>query len=262
MTDTVVIKGNKHGLTIILNKDDAFDKIKAELGEKLLASRKFFGKSALTIGIKGRVLTNIEENELIEIIQTNSDLTVTCFVEDNSDSDIKSPRKPQPLNVEVIKVGEGEPISANQNNDSNIVTTADIVKMTLPSNSKKVTNFKENYAVFRQGTLRSGQELHVDDSVVFIGNVHAGAKITAKGHVVIIGNLLGSVHAGYGGYYKAFVLALKMKPTQIRIGKFIGRSPDKQEDINTPRVAYVVDEQISIEDIDYSIFEELNLNKS
>ena len=142
MTDTVVIKGNKHGLTIILNKDDAFDHIKHELGEKLLASRKFFGKSALTIAIKGRVLSNDEETELIEIIQSNSDLTVTCFVEDNLESDKESSYMTQTLKVAATEIEASEPTSTNKNNVAKEVATTEIIKMPLQRTSKKEINYK------------------------------------------------------------------------------------------------------------------------
>ncbi|MDA3845793.1 MAG: septum site-determining protein MinC [Vallitaleaceae bacterium] len=247
MTDTVVIKGNKHGLTIILNETETFEEIKLVLGEKLSASKKFFGKAALTIAITGRTLSTVEETEIIDVIQTHSDLTITCLVDENPT-----------INSDRSDSEESIPVKLDGNPNDVLISKRDILVKEL----KKEVKFKENHAVFRQGTLRSGQELQFEDSVVFIGNVHTGAKIIAKGHVVILGTLLGSVHAGFGGNYKAFVLALKMKPTQIRIGKYIGRSPDKQEDINKPRMAYVLDEQISIEDIDYSIFEELNIFKS
>ena len=40
----------------------------------------------------------------------------------------------------------------------------------------------------------------------------------AKGSVVILGRLEGSVHAGACGDDKAYVAALSMKPTYMRIG--------------------------------------------
>lgn len=157
----------------------------------------------------------------------------------------------------------------NSNRDTKKLALSNNLISSSPSNNfKKQAKVdskilgKEHTAQIRYGTLRSGQELYFEDSVIYIGNVHIGAKITAKGHIIIIGNLLGSVHAGYGGNYKAFVMASKMKPTQIRIGKVIARSPDDQEDINLSRIAFVEDEHICIEEIDQKLFNDLSIIKS
>ena len=45
-----------------------------------------------------------------------------------------------------------------------------------------------------------------------------GQKVIAKGSVVILGRLEGSVHAGACGDDKAYVAALSMKPAYMRIG--------------------------------------------
>lgn len=77
---------------------------------------------------------------------------------------------------------------------------------------------------FYRGTLRSGQSLESDASVVVVGDVNPGASVCAKGNVVVLGCAKGYLSAGCDGDDHAFVAALDMQPMQIRIGKHIARS--------------------------------------
>lgn len=57
----------------------------------------------------------------------------------------------------------------------------------------------DNTGEFYKGTLRSGQVLKCDTSIVIIGDVNPGAKIIAKGNIVILGSLKGNAYAGAAG---------------------------------------------------------------
>ena len=82
--------------------------------------------------------------------------------------------------------------------------------------------------MFYKGTLRSGQKLEADNSIVIIGDVNPGASVVAGGNIVIIGNLTGSVQAGATGNRNCFVIALSMSPIQIQIADIIARSSDRR----------------------------------
>lgn len=221
MKDVVLIKGNKYGLTIIINEHVDFSFIKEALYNKLNDSRKFFGSAKVSLTFEGRTLTQEEEKELIEVVQAASDLNITCLIEDSK------------TNVD----------AANEFIQEN--------------NSTK--EIPEGVAIFHKGTLRSGQEIITESSIIIMGNVHYGASIVAKGNVIVIGKLNGCVHAGKDGNQASFVVALNMNPTQMRIGNVIGRSPDKKSKklINTPQIAYIEDERIIIENINRNIYENL-----
>ena len=84
-------------------------------------------------------------------------------------------------------------------------------------------NVRENDGQFYRGTLRKRQILESDTSILILGDVEYGAKIIAKGSVVVIGTLSGSVYAGADGNMDAYVAALSMQPKQIRIGNVSSR---------------------------------------
>lgn len=328
MGDLIVMKGNQDGLLLKLDQTAPLYEIHKELKEKLTASRQFFGNQKVILTLSGRHLLDEDATKLIELIQENSDLTVTQLKElDIKTSKFSSDKhhiKPSKKQVELSSKKEVELLSEKevelsskkqvQVSSKSILEPADIKSVEANTSvtakddaqvshiqsdskiSKKETegksegkseakrrkaaskpiskatevsddvfeksDSKEHMAQIRYGTLRSGQELYFEDSVIYIGNIHVGAKIVAKGHIIVIGHLLGSVHAGYGGNYKAFVMASKMKPTQIRIGKVIARSPDNQADINLSRIAFVEDDHICIEEIDQKLFNDLSIIKS
>src|SRR5579871_3191685 len=63
--------------------------------------------------------------------------------------------------------------------------------------------------LFTRRTIRSGQRLRYESSVVIMGDVNAGAEVIAGGDVLVWGTLRGTVHAGYPGNEEAIVCALR-----------------------------------------------------
>jgi len=97
-------------------------------------------------------------------------------------------------------------------------------------------------------TLRGGQTIRYAGHVIVYGDVNPGAEIVAAGDVMVWGRLRGVVHAGASGDDDAFVCALKLAPTQLRIGKHIARSPDEtREPVRGPELARVREGRILIE---------------
>ena len=70
---------------------------------------------------------------------------------------------------------------------------------------------------FHKGSLRSGQRLEYDGSLVVIGDVNAGAEVIASENIVILGNLRGLAHAGAKGNKDAIIEASEIDAVQITI---------------------------------------------
>lgn len=97
-------------------------------------------------------------------------------------------------------------------------------------------------------TLRSGQKVHSDGSIVIWGNVHESAEITAARDVVVLGRLEGLAHAGCFGDLNSTIFALTLVPRQLRIGDRISRSSGKIVKNPYPEIAYVEGEGICIQE--------------
>jgi septum site-determining protein MinC len=102
-------------------------------------------------------------------------------------------------------------------------------------------------------TLRSGQKVEYDGDVLILGDVNHDAYIVSSGNVIVMGNLRGVVHAGANGDETAVVMALKLRPQQIRISNYIARSPDEPDneagESNSPEIAYIENNAIVIDKI-------------
>lgn len=106
----------------------------------------------------------------------------------------------------------------------------------------------EGITKFIKSTIRSGTKIEFKGNIIILGDVNPGAEIIAYGNIVVMGALRGIAHAGSNGNESAFVSALKLFPTQLRIGKYIARSPDSTEfNPKYPEIAYVKDDIIVIE---------------
>jgi len=101
-------------------------------------------------------------------------------------------------------------------------------------------------AVLVHRTLRSGNTIRHPGHVVVIGDVNPGAEIIAGGNVVVWGRLRGVVHAGAKGDPGAFVCALDLSPTQLRIADQIAVSPERRGNPR-PEMARIRDGQLIAE---------------
>lgn len=111
-------------------------------------------------------------------------------------------------------------------------------------------------------TMRSGQKVEYNGNVVVLGDVQPGAEVIAAGHVMIWGNLRGTVHAGATGDEKSVVCAMRLTPVQLRIASQVAVNPysqDKTVDLG-PEVAYIKDQQILAESWDAKSFIRLGIS--
>ena len=122
----------------------------------------------------------------------------------------------------------------------------------IKQSAKVFNDIKEGYTKFHEGTLRSGQLIESQGNLVIIGDANPGSEVVAAGNVVVMGAIRGIVHAGCTGNRNAFVVALNLNPTQIRIADIITRPPDNEVRKSiTPERAYIKDNTIYIDEYLY-----------
>lgn len=78
-----------------------------------------------------------------------------------------------------------------------------------------------------RGTLRSGDHLEVEGSLLVLGDVNPGARVSAGGDVRVWGRLRGVAHAGSRGDRRARIVALQLRPLQLRIADAVARGPEE-----------------------------------
>ena len=87
-------------------------------------------------------------------------------------------------------------------------------------------------------TVRSGTRIEYPGNVVVFGDVNAGAELVAEGSVIVWGRVRGMIHAGSKGDRNAFICALDLSATQLRIADEVSASLNPQKD-PAPEVASI-----------------------
>jgi septum site-determining protein MinC len=227
-SNSVVIKGNRNGITVVLDENMEYAQLKLQIAEKFEASSKFFGNANMALAFEGRRLSPAQQLEVMDIIMSSSDLNIVCIVDDDSTQDEKFQKA-----IEASKKEEPPAPDSGQ---------------------------------FYKGTLRSGQVLEAEGSIIVLGDVNPGGRIIAAGNVIVLGSLRGNVVAGVNGNENCFVVALEMNPMQIKIGEVIARcsdsAPKKKNKVKgvEPKIAYVEEGNIYIEDLEQEVLEDIRIN--
>lgn len=243
MDNSVIIKGSKNGITVFLDEEMPFEELLENVSDKFKNASKFFNNATMAISFDGRNLSAEEEKRILNVISEVSELNIVCVLDENND--IKS------VYEEAVKKAM---------NSFNISHQPERQTMTDPKTT----------CMFYKGTLRSGQVFEADGSVVVLGDVNPGGKVVAKGSVIVLGSLKGNIFAGVDGNENAFVVALEMSPMQIKIGDIIARSSDSgvnkiskgknKSKILEPKIAYVYDQNIYIEDLEQNALDDISLD--
>ncbi|HIR77037.1 MAG TPA: septum site-determining protein MinC [Candidatus Choladousia intestinipullorum] len=210
----VIIKSNPYGLILNLDPELPFDELREAVADKFKKSAGFFKNATLALTFRGRVLTKEQELQLLEAVVQNSGIHVICIVDENKE-------------------------------------TAEYYKKAVTHAMEKQ---KEEDGQFYRGTLRSGQTLETESSIVIIGDVNPGAQVISKGNIVVLGCCMGNIYAGASGNSGCFAAALTMKPMQVRIADKLARSAivkktDSGEYPIDPKIIFIKDGHLQIKPI-------------
>ena len=92
-------------------------------------------------------------------------------------------------------------------------------------------------AKFHRGSLRSGQKIEFEGSLIILGDVNDGAEAIAGENIVILGILRGLAHAGAKGNKDAMIAASSIESPQLRIANVV-KEREKSEILEGTRKTY------------------------
>lgn len=117
------------------------------------------------------------------------------------------------------------------------------------SNIRKT--FEKEIAVsetkFHRGSLRSGQKIETEGSIVIIGDVNSGAEVIASDNIVVLGALRGLAHAGAKGNKQAIIAAGLFDTVQVRIANIVREIDRDEEPMHKQAYISVIDDKIEID---------------
>lgn len=184
--------------------------------------------SCINISIKkNQVMIKIDENaEQREIV---SDLKKKILELKNLYKDDKTPIL---VTGKILKNKDMDEIQSIIKKFINVQIDFDSPKV-LGLHGIKKTFYKEvatSETKFHKGSLRSGQKIEFEGSIVIIGDVNAGAEVVAGENIVILGILRGLAHAGAKGNKDAIIEATDIEALQIRIANIV-KELEKEEGV-------------------------------
>lgn len=190
---------------ILVKIDDnaSQEEIVSELSDKLIELKKLYQDEKTPIRVTGKILKNIEMDEIKEIIKKEIDVEIRFDT-------------PTTLGLHSITRSYKKDVGTSE-------------------------------TTFHKGSLRSGQKIEVEESIVIIGDVNSGAEVIAGDNIIVIGTLRGLAHAGAKGNKDAIIAASRLEAVQLRISNIVREIDREEEEIREHSYIYVDGDKIIIE---------------
>lgn len=183
---------------------------------------------------------NAEQGEILEALKKKIPELKKLY------KDEKTPIK---VTGKVLKNKEIDEIQEVIKNKIDVEINFDTPKSLGLSSIKKA--FEREIAIsetkFHRGSLRSGQKLEVEGSLVVLGDVNSGAEVMASDNIVVLGALRGLAHAGAKGNKQAIIAAGLFDAVQIRIANIVKEIDRDEEPMHKQAYISVSDDKIIIE---------------
>lgn len=222
--NSVILKSFSSGISVIMDENISYEELLEDIAAKFKEADSFFKNASVAISLEGRVLNEQEEREILDVITQNSRLNVLCLMGRDEEKNIKF------LGI--------------QNN------------LTFQKD--------ENCGQFYRGTLKDGQSIETEHSIVILGDVCEGCSVYSAKDIVVLGSLLGEAYAGAAGSNNHFVVALEMNPEKLRIGDLKYKAVQKSskwglKPKTIPKIAYSYNGEVLIEPITKDLLENFTL---
>ena len=189
-------------------------------------------RSVITINIrKDDILIKInedaEQSEIINSLRRKIPELKKLYQDDKT---------PITVTGKILKNREIDAIQKLIQKDINVKITFDSPRI-LGLHSIKKTYNKEiatSETKFHKGSLRSGQKMEFEGSIVIMGDVNDGAEVISGENIVILGTLRGLAHAGAKGNKEALIAASSIEAPQLRIANIVKER--EKEEINSEEI--------------------------
>lgn len=208
MNNSILLKGSKDGLILYIEPYLHFEEIIELLKDKISTNQRFFKNARIALIIRGVKLTHQQELEIINTIESNSDMKIICIIDEdevNNERFITAIREHEI--IEQCKTGQ-----------------------------------------IYKGNLKKGQVFQSKSTVIVIGNVEKGAKIYSGKDIIVIGRLNGYAHAGVDNDEACFIIALDINSDKIKIHDKFKRCNTYLKKLRKkgPEIAYIDNNTICI----------------
>jgi septum site-determining protein MinC len=252
-----LLRGTARGLEWSVDANASTAAIIAALELKLAEAPTFFRGSNVRITVDGGPLANLALVQLAELA-SRYDLHIVEVCAPKAPGQARlgdSGPMPQPIELAVGSAPIGDttalPLQARLGEE---LSEADLVEEFSSEEPTRISVATQALAMPKSeggtrlvvGPVRSGVILDHSGNLIVFGDVNPGAEVRATGNIVVLGRLKGTAHAAIGSD-TGFILALRLEPQQLRIGRRVARAADNDTGSNDAEIAYATGEHMVVE---------------
>lgn len=214
----VTIKGSGSGVVLVLDDSTPFEELRGELGRRISDSAHFFNDAKTPIYVRGRALSDTEQEEILEIIRRSAHVTVTELI-------AEPPVQPKKLSAAEVFSGEEGEEDASQEEDRYVGGDTEelsaVDRAILKELEKQLSG---EFAIMHAGPVKRGETIRSEHSLIILGDVRSGGRVEAVGNIIVLGSLFGEAAAGTDGNLSSVVISNRLRPSFLSIGSLAGYS--------------------------------------
>lgn len=203
--------------------------------------------------MKNCISVNLKKNEIVLKIseKANQEEIIECLKKKLTELKKLYKEEKTPIRVtgKILKNKEIDEIQALIKEKIDVDIEFDTPKTLGLHSIKRTFNKKTEVSEtkYYRGSLRSGQKMEAEGSLVIIGDVNSGAEVMAADNIIVLGALRGLAHAGAKGNKQAIIAAGLVDTVQIRIANIVQEIDRDEEPMHKQAYVYVENDKIIIE---------------
>lgn len=183
MANSVVLKGNPYGISVIITEAEDYNEIKRKVIEKFVSSENFFKGATICISFEGDQLKDEYQLDLLNAIIDNTSLDIGCLIDKEENS---------------------------------VAYFKDILDA-MEEEQKPKDDYHDFTHIIRH-SIKKGEKVEESTGVLVYGDVEAGSLVVSESDVTVLGNAAGCIKAGMPDNKSCVVYALDFEMCDLCIG--------------------------------------------
>ena len=200
---SIELKSSQYTLTLVMDPSVSFEQIVLDVMEKFHSSARFFKGAQMALEFRGRPLSTEQQARIADAIRQSCGLEIICILE----KDEKMEEAQYKAITEVLKKHPQDPPRSPSSSPSPALTEGAETDRAESAHTADVI----------QGTIRNGQKIISDRSVLILGDVEPLGEVSCSGSIFVAGCALGTLRAGLGKDPHSFAAALVLKPQTLEL---------------------------------------------
>ena len=201
---SIELKSSQYVLTLVMDPSVPFEKILADVKEKFTSSARFFRGAQMALEFRGRLLPAQEQSAVVCAITQSCGLDIICILEKDEESEKAQYR----AITEALKSRPADSMAPNAQREESGQSAAET--------GKPDPDLIAGADLYR-GTVKNGQKVLSDRSILILGDVEPLGEVSCSGSIFVAGCALGTLRAGLGGDAYSFAAALVLKPQVLEV---------------------------------------------